>query len=198
MDETREITPERIALRAHDITVCLEGASVPEFDLLALLGMAVRLALHLRGVQAISYDLTRLTAVLADRLSASPIPKEHAYQMGAEKKLVDRVLTIGVTGSFIIDHRSQGRSVIVSPTYFPESTDAYANLVAGEGAGRVKKVLDLLKSNQGWPLQLLEGNRELAGVTLDDQDLQVIKALAGEGFVPPPAIQTGHAGTTHF
>lgn len=58
-----QLTPQEIAVRAHDITVCLERTSVPEFDELTKLGMAVRLALHLRGVPAVSYSLLREVAV---------------------------------------------------------------------------------------------------------------------------------------
>ncbi len=260
-----QLTPELIALRAHDITVCLENSSVPDFDLLSLLGMGVRLALHLRGVQAISYNIVRnvavyllaippaavrpvlellaeaefvrldvegrtiktvipdvpfyerifsdlaqaagpenlsepewLTLQLTQKLASSPIPRDQAYQLGADKALVDRVLAIGSQGSFIIDHRARGRSILLSPTYFPESPDAYVALVAGEGSARVKKILDLLRSNQGWPLALVEKEREITGVSLDDADLAVMRALAGQGFVPPPAIETRHAGVNHF
>lgn len=47
-----------LAVRCHDITVSL-GKKLTEFDQLIILGMAVRLALHLRGVEAVSYDLLR-------------------------------------------------------------------------------------------------------------------------------------------
>src|SRR5688500_7154229 len=55
--------PDEIAIRAHDITVSLERSSVSEFDFLTTLGMAVRLALHLRGVQAVPYTLIRQVAI---------------------------------------------------------------------------------------------------------------------------------------
>jgi len=260
-----ELDPKEIALRAHDIVVCLEDQSVPEFDLLSLLGMAVRLSLHFRGVQAISYNVVRNAAIyllsippsavrpvlellaeaefvrldtvgrsirtvipdvpyyeniftnlalvsnpesfneaenlallLAHKLSESPIPKEYAYQTGADKKLVDRIISIGTQGSFIIDHRTRGKSIILSPTYFPESGSSYAELVASQGASRVARVLKILKENQGWPLKLIERDKEISGSHLSKEDLAVVRSLAGEGFIPPPAIETRHAGITYF
>lgn len=265
MSPEQTLSPELIAVRAHDITVSLEGTSVPDFEILSTLGMAVRLSLHLRGVQALPYttvrnvavyllaipaaavrpilDLlaeaefvrldvqgrtvrtvipnvpyyddifSRLTAVadpsnlsevewltltLADRLASSPLHKESAYQLGAERQLVDRVLDIGVQGSFIVEHRARGHSILLSPTYFPDTPSAYADLTAQFGSSRTSKVLNLLRQNQGWPLRLLEEKHELSGTQLDQNDLTVIKTLAGKGFIPPPAIETSHAGTNFF
>lgn len=36
---------------------------MPEYDLVSTLGLAVRLSLHLRGVQAVSYSLIRNVAI---------------------------------------------------------------------------------------------------------------------------------------
>lgn len=259
------LNSEEIAARAHDITVCLERTSVPEFDLLTTLGKAVRLALHLRGVPAVSYSLIRnvaihlldfnadsvrpvlelladvefvkldtegrtiktvipdipfydnlfsdlgditksnnlsepewLTLFLLQRLAGSPLLLDQVYEIGAEKRLINRVIDIGSEGSFLINRRARGRPVLISPTYFPENSNAYADLVAASGANKVKKVLDLLKKNQGWPLSKLSKERELCGVLLDDDDLVIVKMLAGEGFIPPPAITTSHAGMNYF
>ncbi len=265
MGSQEQLTPQEIAVRAHDITVCLERTSVSEFDELTKLGKAVRLALHLRGVPAVSYRLLRevaiylldfpseavgpvvellaeaefvrldtegktiktvipdipfyeglfsnlgevvgtdnfsepetLTLSLLHRLASSPMLADHAYTFGADRSLVNRIIDIGTEGAFIVNQRARGKSVLVSPTYFPENSQAYADLVSGSGSQRVKKVLELLRVNQGWPLAILLQERELAGVRLDDKELAIIKMLAGEGFVPPPAIQTSHAGTNHF
>ena len=265
MSHSSGMDPEKIAVRAHDIVVSLERHSVPEFDLISILGKAVRLALHLRGVQAVSYDVIRgvavylldfpsdavrlvleflaeaefvrldtqgktiktvipdvpyyedlffelgemvsvsqlsepeqLTLSLVQRLSDSPLLIDHAYDLGAEKKLVDRVVDIGSEGAFFVNRRARGRNVLVSPTYFSENQDAYADLVAAKGAARVRKVLGLLKSNQGWPLSKIEAEQEIGGTRLDEQDLAVIRMLAGDGFVAPPGIETKHAGLNHF
>lgn len=261
------ITPADIAIRAHDITVCLERSTVPEFDFISILGMATRLALHLRGVPAVSYTTIRdvavylldfpsptvvtpvlkllaeaefvkldtegqkiktilpdipfyeslfsnlgecasaqfnisepenLTLNLMNRLASSPLLIDSFYQTGADKQLVDRVVDIGSKGNFIINRRARGRSVLLSPTYFPENTNAYSDLVAASGAERVKKVLELLKSNQGWPLAKIESDKSIGYIQIDDADIRVVKMLAGEGFLPPPAIETTHAGVNSF
>jgi hypothetical protein len=259
------ITPEDAAVRAHDITVCLESTSVPEFEQLSLLGRAVKLALHLRGAQAVSYELLRNIAIyilnfptsavrptvellaeaefaeldvegrtiktvipnvpyyqaiftnlatvaatdsfsepeqlaldLLQRLASAPLLRDQAYQLGAEKKLVNRILDVGSEASFIATKRARGKDILLSPTYFSESPQAYADLVAGHGAGRVKRILDLLRKNQGWPLGVIEKERELSGERLNESDVAVIRALAGGGFVPPPAIHTSHRGTNYF
>lgn len=265
MGSQAQLTSQEIAVRSHDITVCLERTSVSEFDELTKLGKAVRLALHLRGVPAVPYSLLKDVAVhlldfpteavrpviellaeaefvrlytegktiktvipdvpfyeslffnlgevvgrnnfseheelallLLHRLASSPMLADHAYNFGADRSLVNRIIDIGTQGAFIVNQRARGRSVLVSPTYFPENSQAYADLVSASGSQRVKKVLDLLRVNQGWPLAILMKQRELAGVRLDDNELAIIKMLAGEGFVPPPAIQTSHAGTNYF
>ena len=265
MGSQDQLTSQEIAVRSHDITVCLERTSVSEFDELTKLGKAVRLALHLRGVPAVSYSLLKdvavhlldfpteavrpviellaeaefvrldtegktiktvipdvpfyeslfsnlgkvvgsnnfseheeLTLLLLQKLAGSPMLANQAYNLGADRSLVKRIIDIGTQGSFIINRRARGKEVLVSPTYFPENSQAYADLVSASGSQRVKKVLDLLRVNQGWPLAILMKQRELAGVRLDDNELAIIKMLAGEGFVPPPAIQTSHAGTNYF
>jgi len=265
MENQAQLTPQEIAVRSHDITVCLERTSVSEFDELTKLGKAVRLALHLRGVPAVKYSILKdvavhlldfptdavrpvvellaeaefvrldtegrtikavipdvpfyedlfsnlgevigtnnfsepeeLTLILLHRLASSPMLAEQVYNWGSDKSLVNRIIDIGQQSSFIINQRARGKTVLVSPTYFPENSQAYADLVSASGSQRVKKILNLLRDNQGWPLRILMEKRELAGVRLDDNELAIIKMLAGEGFVPPPAIQTSHAGTNYF
>lgn len=260
-----QISSKDVAVRAHDIAVCLERTTVPEFELLHNLGMATRLALHLRGVQAVRYEIVKmvatfildfptsavkpvleilaeaefvqlvtegktiktvipdvpyydrlfeglgsvvspnnfsehekLTVTLAHRLASSPLVKETVYNYGAEKRTVDRIVDIGIQSAFLSQKRARGKNILISPTYFAENTNAYADLVASEGSGRVKKIINLLKSNQGWPLSLILSSDELGGVKLDKKDLIVFQKLAGYGFLPPPAIETKHAGVNHF
>ena len=268
MDQSNlEISSSDLAIRAHDITVCLERSTVPEFDFISLLGMATRLALHLRGVPAVSYNTIKnvavyyldfpsttvvvpvlklladaefvkldteghtiktiipdipyygelfstlgecaknqspisepelLTLYLMNRLASSPLLIDHVYQSGADKRLVDRVVTIGSSANFIISRRARGRSILLSPTYFPENANAYTDLVAASGSERVRKVLELLKLNQGWPLSKIETDKSIGQIPIEDADIRVAKMLAGEGFIPPPAIETTHAGINMF
>ena len=72
----------------------------------------------------------------------------------AERCLVDRVLDIGQRSAFLIVKRARGRDIVLSPMYFAENSQAYADLVAGSGASRVKRLFETLRHNQGWPLRL--------------------------------------------
>jgi hypothetical protein len=265
MSTSDKLLPQTVAVRAHDITVCLERNSVSEFDELTRLGMAVRLALHLRGVPPVSYSLLKdvavhlldfstvavrpvlhllaeaefvkldtegntiktiipdipfyenlfdnlgevigsnnfsepetLTLFLVDKLAKSPMAMDSVYNFGAEKSLVDRIVDIGTQGAFLTCKRARGRSVLMSPTYFPENSQAYADLVSAGGSSRVKKVLELLKRYQGWPLSKIKAEKAIADHNLNQKDLNLITMLAGEGFVPPPGITTSHAGTNYF
>lgn len=263
---TKKLSNDEVAVYAHDITVCMERHRTAEFDQLHMLGLAVRLALHLRGVPPLKYEILKrvalhllnfssaaevqlvvqllaeadfvslategttiktvvpqipyfdemygtlssavrieslneseqLTLELAGKLSNSPLFRNIAYGLGAEKKLVDCVLDIGREGGFILQKRARGKDILLSPTHFSDNHRGYADLVAAQGIDRVKRVLELLRQFQGWPLAILESDRELGGCKLTKQDLAVIRALAGDGFVRPPALTTTHAGTNHF
>jgi hypothetical protein len=182
---------EFVVLDTRGRTIVTVIPNVPYFDdLYSKLG---KVALETNLTEA-----EQLTLKLASRLSRGPVPREHAYAEGAEKKLTDKVVGIGTTGGFLIQKRARGKNILLSPAYFTESEDAYADLVAASGAGRVAKNLTLLRQYQGWPLSKLEESHALGGQPLDDNDLAVIKTLAGDGFLPPPAITTTHSGTNHF
>lgn len=64
MTDLPRLLPDETAIRAYDIAVCLERTAVPASDLLSILGKAARLALRLRGVPAISYELIRNVAIV--------------------------------------------------------------------------------------------------------------------------------------
>lgn len=260
-----KIEPAVVAARCYDITTSLNGSQVGDFDQLIIIGMAVRLALHLRGVPAVQYDLLKqvglyllkippttlpavlellaevefvridkegktirsvvptvpfyedlfsdvgdysksltltepetLTIQMVNRLSLSPINKSSAYNWGAEKKLVDRIVKVGTSGGFLIERRARGRDIVVSPMYFPEHSDKFADLVAGAGSGRVARIISLLGTNQGWPLSLAQSTRRIGEEALSDDDLAVIIRLASDGFNPAPSIETTHHGKNFF
>lgn len=63
MDESNDaIPPAELAVRCHEIQVGVGTTEVPEFHQLSLIGMAVRLALHIRGLPAIRYEVLELVA----------------------------------------------------------------------------------------------------------------------------------------
>ena len=263
--ETQSSQAQERIVRAHDVTTCLERTEVVDFDSLTLLGLAVRLSLHLRGVPAVRYETLRkaahacldfpltalravldllaeaefvflategksiktvvpqipyyddifvslgeisestpfneteeLTIELLGRLSRSPLRKETAYSLGAERRLVDRVLEIGQGGAFLDVRRARGEDILLSPAYFTENAEGFSDLVAEAGSGRVGRILSLLKENQGWPLSKIEKEGEIRGSKILPQDLALLRKMAGEGFVSPPAITTSHAGEQFF
>lgn len=51
-----------VAARCHEIQTGLGMTEVPEFDNLRVVGMAVRLALHIRGLPAVNFETLKLVA----------------------------------------------------------------------------------------------------------------------------------------
>jgi hypothetical protein len=254
-----------LAVRCHDVTLSLAGKEVGDFEEMIILGMAVRLALHLRGVEAISYDLLKkvglyllripttalkqvitllaevefvrldqqgqtirsviptvpfyedlfegvgeygdtrqfseaeaLTLAMVDRLSGAPTPQDTFYNVGAGKRLVDRMVRVGSDGGYVVTKRARGREMLLSPIYFYEHADAFADLAAGRGSGNVAAVVRALSRNQGWPLSVAQGTSRIGDTSLSPKQMEIVQALAGAGFAPPPAIRTSHAGENHF
>jgi hypothetical protein len=115
-------TTDRV-VRAHDITVCLERTSVPEFEQLQQVGLATRLALHLRGVQAVKYELVKKVAVyLLDFPSQAVRP---VLELLAEAEFV-QLVTEGRTIKTVIpdipfyDRMFLGIGQIFEPNAFSE------------------------------------------------------------------------------
>jgi len=254
-----------LAVRCHDVTSTLATKQVADFDQLVVIGMAVRLALHLQGATTVPYELLKqvgthmlniptfvlpavvrcladaefiridsegqtirsivptvpfyedffdnmgefaesiplsepekLTLAIVERLSQSPTARDIYYDAGAEKKLVDRMLDAGNQGGYIIEKRARGRDMLVSPVYFSENPAAFADLTAGSGSSRVSSVLKKLSRNQGWPLALIKKNRAVGEERLSKEEMEIISAIASEGFSSPPSIKTSHHGQNYF
>lgn len=258
--------PGEIAARCHEIQTGLGLTEVPEFDNLRAVGMAVRIALHIRGLPSINYQTLRLVAVhflqiptvalrrivdmLAEvefvkigtegkdvkavvptvpyyetlyetlgkyahdsgfneaehlsidvlcRLSKAPEKLDRLRTvLGADSRLLDRALKVGDQGGYIRMHRSRGRDVVLSPTYFSENAEIYADMVAGAGSGQVRKIIQAIKTAQGTPLSIVQERHEIGGVRLDDPDINLLLRLAQDGAVKPPSITTAHAGENFF
>lgn len=56
------VTTSNLAVRCHEIQTGLGRTEVPEFERIVLVGMAVRLALHIRGLPPIPFDTIKLVA----------------------------------------------------------------------------------------------------------------------------------------
>lgn len=256
---------EESASKCHDIQVSLDGLEVPDFELIPKIGMMVNLALHIRGLSTIEYDVLRMvsshyfgiptmvfkdivtsladiefvslytqkgtiksvtptvpyfdsvydkvgefaetsgfsepeTAALAilEKLSQAPTEKSNIYSIGAEKKIVDRNVQIGVEGGYILNQRARGKDILISPLFFSENYQLFADLAAKSGAKTIQRILELIKESQGWPLSIIEQTKTVNGKSVTDDEIALIKRLAQDSVIKPPAITTPHAGQNYF
>ncbi|MED4441670.1 hypothetical protein NYE71_31075 [Bacillus sp. FSL K6-0273] len=139
-----------------------------------------------------------LAITILKKLTDSPISSSSIYQLGADKKLVDRNLSIGQQGNYIISKRSRGKDILLSPVYFSENAELFSELVAKSGANTVKKILGLIKQSQGIPLHIIESTKEINGTKLNDAEISLLKSLAHDSIIKPPSIATTHAGENYF
>jgi len=87
---------------------------------------------------------------------------------------------------------------MLSPAYFMDNAEVYADLVATSGAKQIRKINELLKKNQGWPLSLIEYRSKISKSEINPEEVNLLKRLAQDGAVKPPSITTSHAGITYF
>jgi hypothetical protein len=144
-------------------------------------------------------EAEQLSIALLCRLSKAP-EKLDALQstMGAESKLLSRAVHVGQQGAYVRVHRSRGRDIALSPTYFSENAEIYADMVAGAGSKQVQKLIRSLRTAQGIPLSVIQNTKELGGVKLSAEELNLLVRLAQDGAVKPPSITTSHAGKNFF
>jgi hypothetical protein len=259
--------PAILVARCNEIQTSLGTTDVPDFETIPEIGMAVRLALNIRGLPLIQYSLLKLVAnhflgipVLAverilrllaeigfvrlqttgatingvlptvpyyedlydqlgayattqrslneaeqlalhlvDRLSRSPDNADALRNsIGAETKLFERNLKIGISGSYLISRRHRGRNILINPVYFSENSELFADAVASSGASSVEQVMLAVKHAQGWPLALIEGAARVDKASISQDQVQLLKRLAQDGMVKPPMIETPHAGKNYF
>src|SRR5690606_18123096 len=62
-EQATKPAPSEIAARCHETQTGLAHTDVADFERLSEIGMAVRLALHIRGLVSVNYDTLRLVAV---------------------------------------------------------------------------------------------------------------------------------------
>src|SRR5690606_19335223 len=98
----------------------------------------------------------QLALRILSELTNSPTERSNIYSLGAEKKIVDRNLQFGTEGGYIMSKRARGREILISPLFFSENVDVFADLTAKSGASTIKRVLELVKKAQGWPLSIIE------------------------------------------
>jgi hypothetical protein len=144
-------------------------------------------------------EAEQLSIELLCRLSKAPEKTDNLVTtLGADKALLKRALEIGSQGAYVRIHRSRGRDIALSPTYFSENADIYADMVAGAGSDQVKKIMSALRSMQGIPLSMIQKQKEIAGIALSNEELNLMLRLAQDGAVKPPSISTTHSGEQFF
>ncbi|MHB1799600.1 MAG: hypothetical protein ACYCUI_15095 [Vulcanimicrobiaceae bacterium] len=261
-----ETTPSDLAVRCHEIQVGLGTTEVLEFDQLALVGMAVRLSLHIRGLSAIPFEVVKLVCYhyldisqhavqrvvellaeiefvklgtegktiktvlpnvpyyeqlyeqlggyacdaglneaeqlsidLLQRLARSPQKLDSLRsKIGADTSLFDRSISVGKEGAYLRLVRARGRDVLLTPTYFSENPELYADAVAGGGADQIQKVLTAIRGAQGFPLSLVEKTKRIGSTELSEEEVRLTIRLAQDGVVRPPSLKTPHAGENFF
>lgn len=144
-------------------------------------------------------EAEQLSIDLLCKLSRSPENVDALRNStGAENSLLERSLDIGRRGSYVSIYRSRSRDIALSPTFFSENPEMYADMVAGAGASQVKKLLKLIQKAQGIPFSIIKRNKEVAGTKLTDEELALLTRLAQDGAVKPPSINTTYSGENFF
>lgn len=140
----------------------------------------------------------QLAITILGKLTDSPILQDNLNSLGADQSLLKRSLKVGTEGNYILKKRFRGKDVLLSPVFFSENAEIYADLVAKTGAKTIEKILRLIKQSQGIPLSVVEATGEIYGTKISNDELNLLKRLASDGAVKPPSIQTPHAGTNYF
>ncbi|BDM22242.1 hypothetical protein KMS_R20000 [Pseudomonas sp. LRP2-20] len=242
---------------SYDVQAGLGRIDVPDFDRLRTMGMAATLAIHLRGLQEIEFEVLRKvsdhffsipsyalrevieilgeieyvgivkkdgkilsiipdiphfkdiyervgdyfsfselneheqgTLLILSELQQKPENRDRLVSnIGIDHKLMERCVNIGETGNYFKEFRARGRNIIASPFYFSDNLGELADLTAKVGADDISIVLDVIKSNQGWPLSLIQKRAELGGKKLTNQQMQLLIHLCSEGILKPPSIE---------
>lgn len=154
---------------------------------------------QLASTQRTLNEAEQLAIHIVDKLAQSPENVDRLRNStGAEKKLFDRGLDIGVKGQFLVQRRHRGRNILLNPVYFSENADLFADAVAQSGADSVQQVIEAVRAAQGWPLALIERAAKIEQISITPAQVQLLKRLAQDGAVKPPMIETPHAGKNYF
>lgn len=109
--------------------------------------------------------------------------------IGIDKKLLERCLDIGEDGNYVKTFRARGKDIIASPFYFADNLDALIDVTAKSGTDDIRKVLEIVKNNQGWPLSLIEKSFEIGGTKLTETQRDLVLHLCRESVLKPPSLK---------
>ena len=130
------------------------------------------------------------TLAILDALRDAPVNKDKLFNdLGIEKPLFDRCVTLGAKSGILSQHLARGRVILISPFYFVDNLDGLADAAASAGSNAIRSTLEKIRNNQGWPLGLLKDTQEIGGVSLNQTELALIEKLSNEGVVRPPTIR---------
>ena len=132
------------------------------------------------------------TLLILDALQQSPENRDTLFNnLGIEKPLFDRCISLGRSSGILSEHLARGRRILISPFYFTDNLDTLADAAAAVGSNAISSTLSKIKNNQGWPLGLINKTGEIGGNKLDRTERSIIQKLSTEGIVKPPTIKFG-------
>ena len=130
------------------------------------------------------------TIYILETLQRAPINKDALYNnLGIEKPVFDRCITLGSKSGILSEHQARGRRIIISPFYFSDNLDVLADAAASVGSNAIKDTLEKVKNNQGWPLSIIANTMEIGGNRLNQTEFALVQKLAMEGIMKPPSIR---------
>src|SRR5262245_56733841 len=118
MSKKAPVDHSSLAAHCHEITVSLEGRQVGEFDQLVIVGMAVNLAIHLRGIPAVPHELLRQIGLHLLHIPPTTMPLVIELLGEAEFVAIDR------QGATI-------RSVVPTVPFFDDMFDTIGEVASG-------------------------------------------------------------------
>lgn len=184
---------EFVRLQTEGTTVRIVIPTVPYYEELYE-GLGAYVSAETRFNEA-----EQLTLSLVNRLARSPEQRHRLFaESGAEKRLFERTLHIGTEGTFLVERRCRGRTILLYPTYFAENPEIFADHVAAVGANSVGSTLEKVGRAQGWPLALAESEARIGEEELAPDQVALLRRLAQDGMIKPPRIDTSYAGSNHF
>ena len=161
----------RAALRAQDIQTGLQDHAVGQFDQLTIMGMAARLAIHIRGKDALEYELLK-------RLSF--------YLFGIPSYAFDLVINALQDVGFVkvIGHSVSSRRVLPTVPYFTDLYATISNYGESRGLNEYEQVsIMLLDRLAKGPV---DGNIIVDQFGMSKSDAEVVLNIGLEGLYVQP------------
>ena len=141
----------------------------------------------------------QVTAAILARLLESPRNKDALRNsLGAEGAVFERCIAICRHGSLAVERRARGRDIVVSPYYFADNLSGLVDAAAAGRAPEISRVIGLIREHQGWPLTLVEQQREIAGHRLSREEVQIVQLLSEDLLLKPPSIQATSGEPVNF